>query len=227
MFNFSDSTVQARSFNINSSFNMTGDFSGTTLFVALEINLVARQGGLFDFADSTIHTNTFYNSAGRMEIRNSTFTVRSFTDGTELLMDPSSSIRALEGVHNRGWMRVEGLIDGDLNNEGIVDVGASGLVVTGNFTQSSAASLSLFLNNPGQEVDPLRIGGNARIDGSFAASPGFGYKPMEGDLLRGIAIGGATIGNFSRIDLPTFQDGLYMEMVFDGSSFTFVVRRRE
>jgi hypothetical protein len=88
-----------------------------------------------------------------------------------------------------------GTINGDVNNAGLLIVGA--LTIDGNYRQTASGQLSVSLRSAG-DFDQLVVTGNASLDGTLTITLTHGYQPQEGDEFQVVQFGAGT-GTFARI----------------------------
>ncbi len=234
---FTDATITTRTLTVAGTILSGAFFTRSTLNVSLAVTLVdsVTNGGI-SFDASSVTTNTFTNTAW-MTAQGSTFTTRAFINESQLVTDADTVISALEGVDNRGRLAGAGTIEGALLNEGQFEAGyAYGLgyydqpgqyIITGSYFQTAAGRLVIIAGPAGTGSVPLQVGGDARLDGTLSAFMADGYQPAEGDLLGGISVAGTRFGDFSRLDFDSLPGNLYLDLVWDGSSYTFIVRHQD
>jgi hypothetical protein len=210
-------------------FNNAGTFkksagSGTTTVNALFSNTgtldvetgTVKLGGTFTNFDSTaaVLADGTYLIKGTLQFNNAQITTNQakiILDGSTAKIVNQSNVNALATFANNldgASFTIQNGANfttaGDFNNLGTLLLGPHSLFsVSGNYTQTSAATLAVQLGGtPGSgQFGRLAVTGTAALDGTLTVSLASGYTPSAGDSFQVLTFSGAT-GGFATTNLP-------------------------
>lgn len=159
--------------------NITIDNSGGTIDINGQTTTMS--GSLSNASSNTGALTVTNSGSGGMLILNG---INTYTGGTTVnsgtleigdIDHSTASVAGNVGVNNGGTLRGHGTVGGNIsNNGGVLAPGGSigTLTVNGNYTQSSASTLSIELNPT--QTSSLAVGGSATLAGGLAITPDAG-----------------------------------------------------
>jgi hypothetical protein len=125
-------------------------------------------------------------------------------------------------VDAKGVLTAGGTINGDLNNEGLIDLGLGGTSLTVNGDYSQAASGALLVHLLGAaRFGQLSVSGAASLDGTLTALADNGFTPVRGEQFT-ILTYGSVSGDFATQNL-SLGDGEDLYPSFGASALTLTV----
>jgi hypothetical protein len=168
-----------------------------------------------------------YTNAGTLEIDTGTLGFNhdvTQTNGTILLTGGALIVPNLniQGGVLSGW----GLIIGNVTNGGELDIGdsqtASGITITGNYTQTQTGVLNIKLGAIEQaEYDQLQVGGRATLNGRLNVTLLDSFYAQSGDSAQ-IMTFGSRSGDFAVYNLPDISPLTFVPSL-DNTSLTLSV----
>src|SRR5262249_30750003 len=120
-----------------------------------------------------------------------------------------------------------GTISGNVTNTASVNPGGTGaagtLIVTGNYTQTSAGTLNIDLGGTaGGQFDQLKVSGTSTLDGTLQVGLINGYSPAGGDSARVLTFNSRT-NDFASKNGLTFTGGVFAP-VYGSNNLTLTAK---
>lgn len=198
--------------------------SGRTLLNQGTITLSMNDAVLFSPGKAS------FANAGTVQVSAATLTLVGLpytqTEGSTLLIE--GGLRAPLVDVQGGILSGTGSILGDVQNAGELQVGGAGmagsLTVFGNYTQTTAGSLSIELGGltQGGEYDSLAVTGTATLDGLLRVALINGFVPNADDLFTFLAFASLK-GDFTSFTGLEVGTDRALAAFFDGAAYYLVV----
>ena len=107
------------------------------------------------------------------------------------------------------WLSGPGTVKGNLTNAGEVDLGSSAgmLTIIGNYTQTSAGTLSLKIGGTtaGSQFDQVNVSGTATYGGTLTAQLTNGFGPAFPEAFTVLTAQGGSTGSFATTNMPSID----------------------
>ncbi len=138
-----------------------------------------------------------------------------FTDSGSLMLDgsamvsvstPGAFVLQKVTIQPGGTLSGQGTVQGDLVNDGELDMGSTDgvIVVTGNYTQGAIATLSMKIDGAvASDFDQLQVLGTATLNGTLSAELTNGFTPAPGSSLDLLKLAKPASGSFSTVLSPS------------------------
>jgi hypothetical protein len=196
-----------------------GVFSGTINNVGTFLK--TNNGGIAEVDPAFNNTGTLEVDTGTIDF---TQTVNQ-TGGTTNLAGGNLIVTTLN--IQRGVLTGSGLITGNVQNGGTVEVGGAGaagvLTIDGNYTQTATGVLNIELGDLTQgEYDQLQVTGRAMLGGTLNVTLLADFNASSGDSAQVLTFGSRT-GDFAAYNLADPGNNLVLSPVYDDVSLTLVV----
>jgi hypothetical protein len=194
-----------------------GSFSGAINNVGTFIKL--NRGGISEVDPAFANSGTLEVDTGTIAF---TQTVNQ-TAGTTDLAGGNLIVTTLN--IQRGTLTGSGVITGNVQNGGELDVGGSGaagvLTINGNYTQTATGVLDIELGDAAQgEFDQLQVTGRATLGGTINVTLLPDFSANVGDSFQILTFASRS-GDFATYNLPNLGE-LVLSPVFDDHSLTLV-----